>query len=349
MRVLCIHPNSDYNIGDLMTLWGTKYLMRVAFDDVEFLQFDSRRAELEIETYVPEYNWGDVDAIVLAGSPWVSPHTDDIKLRMLRQAKVRWPYALRFALGIGSALRCSDVNAGRYCPGPNEDLGPSAECFGDFHVLFVRDAITRDILTERGVSCRLYYDTSIFSRQRLWPGKQARRGSVLIYMDPARDVSLWDQLPDYFWEAWVDYQFAWAKEHRADVLVISSGDKASADERMMGVRFVTDLEWMARRLAAAQSVLSPRVHQCVLAVIMGCRDVACMPVDSRYLTALNLGVSIVQPKVKIRDPDDPRVPGVKGEQVFPFAFEDDPLPFNLKLLTKGSYEAVIVKALREAI
>ena len=70
MRVFCIHPRSDYNIGDLMTFYGSVYLMRKAFDDVEFLQFDSRRAESEFHTYIPEYNWGDdVDVILLAGSP----------------------------------------------------------------------------------------------------------------------------------------------------------------------------------------------------------------------------------------------------------------------------------------
>jgi hypothetical protein len=56
MRILPIHPVSEYNIGDLLTYYGSRYLMQEAFGDyIEFLHMDIVKSEKE-EQYIKEYN-----------------------------------------------------------------------------------------------------------------------------------------------------------------------------------------------------------------------------------------------------------------------------------------------------
>lgn len=352
MRVLCIHPRDDYNIGDLMTFYGSKYLLRRAFGDVEFLQFDSRRAEREIETYIPEYNWGDdVEMILLAGSPWVSPVPGDAKLRQVRQAKERWPGAKRVALGIGSCFRGREVVKREYGMGKGEDLRQSLATFRDFDFVMVRDPITRDILQDAGIHVEYFYDTSIFSYRMLWHGGRKRQKNILVYMDPLAN-DMWDHLPKVIWEKYVQFQIEWAKLNDAEIFAVSSGDKASADRRGLECRFVCDLEWMASIMARALAVLSPKVHQCILAAIMGCLDVQCIPVDSRYFTALNIGAKLAQPSVSGIMPFADE--GIKGvwDQLDEYLFPGDGysrLKFNWADLQHDRYEKPIVDKLRNVL
>ena len=323
MRVLCIHPNSDYNIGDLMTLWGTKYLMRRAFDDVEFLQFDTRRAEEEIETYVPQYNWGDdVDVILLAGSPWIGVNGDDPQRRMVFQALERWPRAAKIALGVGSMMSHTRMGEGNF-------TGVHADFLACFDLVVVRDILAKQILAEQRIDSVLQYDTSIYARFCLQAAEPVPGRAILVYYDPlANDV--FAHAPADVWNAHVDYQLAWADSNDADVYVVTSGDKGSLSEKGIPGRFVCDLEWLATRFSTTEKVLSGRVHQAILAKIMGSPQVACLPVDSRFLTVLNIGIEVKQ-------------------AVSLFSLKYKKLKFRLDRLLDKTYEQGIIRLLREAI
>ena len=321
MRVLVIHPQSDYNIGDLMTYYGFQYLLRRAFDDVEFLQFDSRRAEVEMQTYVPEYNWGATDMIALAGSPWVGANDGDKKVLMLEQAIARFPSALRVALGIGSVLSVTRTCDKNY-EGVNVDLLRS------FSLVIVRDRLANDILTSKKIPCEEYIDTSIFSYAGLdLPSRPRRLTNILLYYDPKRNDVV-DHLAGKDWDAIVDYQLSWAKKANAEVLCITSGDKASLDEKGVEGRFVTDIQWLAKRYSTGIKVLCGRVHQAILAKISGAKAVALIPVDSRFLTAARVGIEIVDP-----------ISRFKG-------IGYDKQPFSISKLRRKVYEKWFIKRLR---
>lgn len=315
-----------------------------------------RRAESQIETYVPEYNWGDdIDLIVLAGSPWLGINPGDIKLRMLKQAIKRWPEARRIALGIGSFYRYSNIKRGDYGDGKTEndaDAYEVARNLSDFHLVLARDAFAKEILDKVGVDTTLYYDTSIFSYFKLKGSAiKGNRKSILLYTDPLKG-DVWDHLPEYIWEEYIRYQIDWANNSDAEVLVISSADKSSAMEHDLNAKFVTDVEWLAARYSSASNMLSPRVHQCILAKIMGCGNVRVMPLDSRYTTAINVGIGVSQPNIrgKIENFEDGRIEGIvddNTEYLFP-TYEYQKLDFNIKRLKNGEYLKKIVKLLRAA-
>ena len=139
----------------------------------------------------------------------------------------------------------------------------------------------------------LHYDTAIYSRSYL-AKREDTKNNVLIYYDPfIHDV--WDHFAEkskFIWTNFIDYQLKWASNNRADIYVVDSGDKSSLMEKGVSCRFVTDLEWMAGRLSGANAVLTPKVHQAVLAKVMGCRDVTLLPVDSRAYTVVPLGITV---------------------------------------------------------
>lgn len=284
-RVLCIHPNNDYNIGDLMTYRGAVHLMREAFDNVEMLQFDIGRAAREIDTYVPEYNWDDdVNVILLAGSPWLG-QGDHVKVKMLEQATERWKDAKKIALGVGSCISHGDILNKKY-DGINVDF------IRDFDLIIVRDAIAEDILAKNDIDSVMLYDTAVYYPCK--PKRTMPHKNILVYYDPfMNDVST--HLLESVWNEYIDYQLEWASDCGAMVIVITSGDKASLHKRKIACRFVVDLEWIVDRFSNAESILSGRVHMAILAKLCGCSNVSLLPVDSRYSTGLNADVSIVQP------------------------------------------------------
>lgn len=309
-----------------MTYYGSQHLVRKAFPEAEFLQFDMRRAEQEIETYVSQYNWGEnIDLILLAGSPWIGVG-DNTKIRMVKQAKDRWPDARKIALGIGSFLSWTRMREKNYDEVEHEFLR-------DFDTVIVRDKLAEDILRSVGISCSYMKDTSIYSYFKLPNSSFNNSRPALIYYDPLEN-DVFDHLPKEIWHEYIDYQLRWAKYYEADIYVVSSGDKSSCMKKGFEARFVTDIDWLARRLASSKLVLSGRVHQAILAKICGAKKVMLLPVDSRYLTTLGLGIQIIQPK-KI------------GKYVFDAT--DSLGSFSLKKLRAGSYEKDIVKHIRRVI
>jgi len=324
MRVLCIHPSNTYNIGDMMTYLGSRYLLQQAIDDIEFVQFDIERAVREIDTYISQYNWGDIDLILLAGAPWLTYEEDISNPRplrtMLTQAIARYPKAKKIALGLGAFLAHQFMYRVRKV---DFNISP----FETFDLIVTRDVFANLILHKYGVDNILYYDTAIYSYFSLPSKPASTRRNILIYYDPLVNDPK-DHLPKEVWERYLDYQLEWAKANNAMIIGIDSGDISSAMKHGVECRFVADLDWLARAMAVAPKVLSGRVHQAILAQIMGCPKVQCLPVDSRYTSALNIGVDIVTP--------------------FPF-FEIDrykKLDFELSKLRDHTYEKYVIDLLR---
>jgi len=361
MRIMCIHPKSDYNIGDLMTFSGMKYLATCAFgQDVEFMQFDMRRAMTEFDTYISEYNWGsDADVIMIGGTPCVSDDSNANILRLIKQARKRWPDAKLIALGIGSFFRYKKFKIGNYTEGSintSNDVQGAVEAFRDFDLVIVRDIIAHQVLLNYGIMNTLYYDMSAFSCFSLSKiGAVSNAKSVLVYCDPQK-ADVWAHLPPCVWERYRQFQIDWAEEHNAQVVCISSADQSSATEHGIQCIHVADLDWMAYLMSNATSVLTPRVHQAILASIMGCQDVSIMPIDSRYTTALNAGVQVVQPTLRqLRghpEWDDHAVVisdtfNAQDEYLFPYSYRK--LPFSLNELRSNLYTLPIVEWLKGAV
>jgi len=333
LRIFCPHLRDDFNVGDLMAFYGCKYLLQKAFGNVEFLQFDTGRCSLEYETYIPEYNWGnDIDVILLTGSQWIGVG-NSIKSDMVEQAIARWPDAKRIALGIGSFFSQEQMKNKSYkdvihTDGQRVERGVEAEFLRDFDLIIVRDILAKDALLQNNIDSILYYDTSIFSWFKLQQYNTKKSfNNILVFCDPlVNDVS--DHLQDSIWQQYINYQLEWADRFNAEIIVVTSGDKATLEKRQIKCRFATDLEWLASVLGQAKRVLSGYVHPAILAKIMGCRKVRCLPVDSQFLTCMNIGIGIED------------IAGLFMPTLY------DSMLFSLRDLIKGTYTSSIISQLR---
>jgi hypothetical protein len=285
-RVLCIHPRNDYNIGDLLTYYGGISLIKQAFTDVEMLQFDIRRAEEEIDTYVSQYNWGnDINMIMLAGTPWLGIHHGTPKVQMVEKAIERWPHALKIALGIGAILspqRIDEWDVEEVC----------LDYFRAFDLVITRDRYANKILEDAGIRNHYGFDTGSFFKCK--KTKVTTSSNILVFYDPFKN-----HVTPYFeggvWKTYINFQLQWARTHNADIIAVTSGDQGSLESRGMTSKLVTDIEWLSGVYSKAPAVLSGRVHQALLAKISGCKDVKLIPVDSRHASVSDMGIEFCYP------------------------------------------------------
>ena len=302
MRVLPIHPVSEYNTGDLLTYYGSKNIMKNAFgEDVEFLHVDSRRAEAELHTYVPEYNWGDVDVVLVCGSPFLGVDVNNTKCIMLKQAVERYPKAKRIALGVGSSFRHNNVYFNNYydysdrnASSNKKAIDNTKELFDKFDLVISRDSFTQGLLDLAKIKSEMYYDTSAFYYSGY--GSKDRSGELFVYSNPFT-MDSWGHAPEGVWDIYNKKFLEYTKSYIT--IVTTSQDKGYLDSIGINSLFCTDLEYLEYLYSNADVVISVKVHQAIFAKCCGCDNVRFYPVDSRALTACNFGIGIVQPEIDL--------------------------------------------------
>jgi len=298
VRVLVLHPTSNYNIGDLLTYRGTQEILRTVDPDVEFLMFDALRAEKELDTYMSQFYWGDVDILVLAGSPWLWFGLEhSLKAQVLLKAILRFPQAKKIALGVGSCFPLYAVDSSRLVKFDSFDqvyselvLFPQtinyiSTLFGGFDLVVTRDAMAQAVFSKLGIQSYLSKDTSRWALQTL-----RRRGFIssplCIFQDPRYSLSK-NSLPEGYLNEFLRIQVEYAKTKGADVYSVSAEDTYSAVTLgLENARYVSDLDWMALHMFGRPEVLSGRLHMGLLAGMMDAVSVRILPLDSRILTVI---------------------------------------------------------------
>jgi hypothetical protein len=303
MRVLPIHPVSEYNTGDLLTYYGSRNIMKHAFgDDVEFLHVDSRRAEAELSTYVPEYNWGDVDVILVCGSPFLGVDINNTKCIMLKQAVERYPNAKKIALGVGSSFRHNNVYFNNYYDYSDKNANSNKKAvdntkdlFEDFDLVISRDYFTQQLLDMSGIKSEMYFDTSAFYYSG--NGNANKDNHLFIYSNPST-MDSWGHAPEGVWRVYNDAFLDLAEQYKT--IVITSQDKSYLDKRGMDSLFCTDLEYLKYLYSNANSVVSVKVHQAIFAACCG-TPTTLFGIDSRFLTARNFNIMIQTEIIDLKD------------------------------------------------
>ena len=303
MRVLPIHPVSEYNTGDLLTYYGSKNIMKHAFgEDVEFLHVDSRRAEAELHTYVPEYNWGDVDVVLVCGSPFLGVDVNNTKCIMLKQAVERYPKAKRIALGVGSSFRHNNVYFNNYydysdrnASSNKKAIDNTKELFDDFDLVISRDSFTQGLLDLAKIKSEMYFDTSAFYYSGF--GSKDRKDNLFIYSNPLT-MDSWGHAPEGVWRIYNEVFSDLFS--RYNTIVITSQDKGYLDGLGVKSLFCTDLEYLKYLYSNANSVTSVKVHQAIFASCCGA-PTTLFATDSRFMTARNFNVMV---QTEIIDLDD---------------------------------------------
>ena len=181
MRVLIIHPTSNYNIGDLLTFRGTCVLLREIDPDMEILFFDIDRACRELYTYMLEFYWGQVDLVVLAGSPWIwfgMPYS--MKGKILRLALKRFKGVPKIGLGIGSCFPIEFVNV-EMIYREYEHIGESLELFKEFDLIVTRDILAQTMLESFDVQSFFSRDVSVYAAQTFDRQVESQRPLCIFY------------------------------------------------------------------------------------------------------------------------------------------------------------------------
>jgi len=342
MRILPIHPVSEYNTGDLMTYYGAMYLMRKAYPDCEFLHMDINRAEREIDTYVPQYNWGNVDVILLCGSPFLSANPSGSKITMLKQARERFKNAKFLALGIGSSYRGINLFYDNYFDNlenveqTNEkSIRSTRELLAGFDLVVTRDKYTNNLLDMTGLKSHHFYDTacfapSILTTRRFNPFITSKSmigyDKIFIYTNPLKH-DMWSHFPEDIWKFYNDWMLQGSlKESKFKIITTTSGDAAYLSSIKVDNLFVTDLRYLALLYSKASRVISSRVHHAIYAKVCGCDDVSVIPFDCRYVSALNFGIDVMQPEIRLEDfknhTNDSRLtPLLRGAHLFPDSYK----------------------------
>lgn len=300
LRALIIHPNNDYNCGDQITFLGAKALLVKAlggYHNLDVVQFDMQRCEREADTYISQYNWGNVDLIVLAGSPWLWINCEgSIKYRYLLDALKRFPKAKVVGLGIGSCFDNKAYSGIRYAESDvyffnvPERRKILKEIYSRFNYVLVRDEFAKHILDKCDVSNKYSYDTSIFSYNKIGIGKNKGDKKVLFFYNPLKGIS--KNVLDFDGAEYNDYQIKWARENNADIYVNDCEEASYLEKLGIASSFSVDLDFLRHKFMEYDTMLSGRVHMAVMGFLSGIPDITLMPIDTRYMTALKFGIKM---------------------------------------------------------
>jgi len=297
-RALIIHPNNFYNIGDRITFLGAKALLTKAVGDpkkLDVVQFDMKRALAELDTYVSQYNWGDVDIIALAGSPWIWNTCERTpKYKLIYDAIKRYPNAKKIALGVGSCFSYTTYHNIRY--GKNDIYFFNAperklilhQLYDKFDYILVRDKFAQWLLEQCNIDSNYTYDTSAYSYKYIQRRNIQGKKKVLFFYDPSKGVSKQSLGCDA--DEYISYQIDWAKKNKADIYCNCCGGKSTLDKRGVKGTFTVDLDFMSKKFTEYDEMLTGRIHMGVLGFISGIRNITTLPVDTRFMTTLKFGM-----------------------------------------------------------
>ena len=364
LRILPIHPISDYNIGDLMTYYGSKYIFQQTFGKrVEFLQMDFARAKQEFDTYISEYNWGRVDVVLVCGSPYLGTDADNIKLKLLQKAKKRFSNAKFIALGVGSSFRHNNVfynnhsDCGERTSSEDVAIKIVNENFNNFDLVVSRDIFTNNLFDKCGVKATSYYDTAMFARNYVSTESKkftfkSFNEKILVFTNPLK-IECWAHLPEAIWNEVIAMQVDLIRFHGYKAIVVTSADKSYLDSIGIPSLFCTDLYRLFHILSEARKVISARVHLAIYAKCCGCKNVCVIPFDSRYITALNFDVKVKFPDIDISKypthNSDYRIEALReGKKLFKENI-DGILDFNFNNYMDGNYLDTYKDLLKEVI
>ena len=299
-RTLIIHPNDDYNCGDQLTYYGTKSLLTQAVGGSKYLdvvQFDWRRAISERNTYVNEFNWGQIDLIVLAGSPWLwNVCEESDKYKLLFDACKRWPDAKKVALGVGSCFSEKSFNGIYY--GPDNYFFNHLprqialfELYNQFDVIVVRDLLAKFIFDKLEIETINTFDTSIYSYRTIGLNRISNGNhKVLFFYNPQFGVSA-EEL-EFNNDDYINFQLDWAVKNNASIFVNSLEDIIELNARNIAASFSVDLKFLFAQLSECDELLTGRVHMGILGKLAGVSNITVLPVDTRFLTAAKFDINI---------------------------------------------------------
>lgn len=236
------------------------------------------------------------DVLVVCGTPWLWDRcTRSRKYRELTQLIECNPTAQLIALGIGACVPFH-CDAQLICADPAVVADLKA-IWSRFALITTRDRIASEVLTTCAVPHVADYcpSTLAFPRTSAVARRQKSRRGALVFYLPQVGISR-ESLPSPFLDHYVDMQIALARRKRLDLACLLPAEREYLAHRLgvdlEAVELLKSASDILRFVADRPLVITGRVHVAIPTHVGG--GTAClMPVDSRYLTAVPVGVRIL--------------------------------------------------------
>jgi hypothetical protein len=294
MKILYLHPYKGTNLGDNFTLEGSKYLMTKALGDHEIIMADLAEVEGNPEVAFTKYKNIDIDIFVVSGTPWIwDCCTVSKKYKALTNLLEVYKNKKKIAMGIGSCYPVNFSVLNNLCLNPDkkEFIKELNNVWSQFDLIFTRDTLASKILEITGVK---HFDEICTSSQlkqcMILPNDTKKKRPSLIFYNPELGLSR-EILDRYFIEDYIFFQLRFIKEYNPIIYVIEPQDLSYVIDKLgLDAEMIVDTERLLEVLNNSTFVLSGRIHAAIPARMLGVNTFL-MPVDSRYLTAVKVGVT----------------------------------------------------------
>lgn len=295
MKVLLVIPDPAGNPGDEVICRGILTLIErnLSITSPDYYYFESEdegrrsRNESVLET--------NFDVLIISGTPWLwDLCTYSNKYRELRQLIAINPSAKLIALGIGA---CVPIHCGAELICDKADVvADLKDIWGKFALITTRDKVASETLSTCAIPHVSDYCPSIlaFPSPSASERRIVSRRSALVFYLPQAGISR-ESLSSAFIEHYVDMQIALARSNNFDLACLLPVEKEYLSDRLgvapETVELLTSASDILRFVKCRPLVITGRVHVAIPTHIGG--GTAClMPVDTRYLTAMSVGVHI---------------------------------------------------------
>jgi hypothetical protein len=293
MRVLYLYPYKGVNLGDNFTLEGSKYLMTKAIGNHEIIMVDLAEVEGNPDIVFTKYKNIDIDIFVVSGTPWIwDCCTDSKKYKALINLLEIYKDKKKIAMGIGSCYPVSFRILNILCLSQDkkEFIEELHKVWSQFDLIFTRDTLASKILEIVKIK---HFDEICTSAQlkqcMILPMENNKKHPSLIFYNPELGLSR-ESLDRYFIEDYLFFQLRFISEYNPSIYVIEPQDLEYVKNKLgLNVERISDTKRLLEVLNNSTFVLSGRIHAAIPARMLGIESFI-MPVDSRYLTAIKIGV-----------------------------------------------------------
>ena len=310
MKIIFLHPFESKNLGDKVILEGTQRLLMRTFGNYDSSLCDLGQA-IDDESYLDNFNWNEANLFVLSGTPWLWDKChQSSKFHILEKILSFLPQSTRkIALGIGScfplATNVMEVylyqkdDAGVYESTRQHTREKLTKIFSKFDFVFTRDILACRILRSVGVPAYHSICPAAFietpdiigplihtSFSDITPKRPAR--PLLVFTNPFDGVSR-ESCDQSFMEDFIQFQKWFKEEFNPIVVTMDSLDRDWCTGQVWDVTLLQSVSEFLKIANESSFVVSGRVHASLPAAALG-KPSFILPVDTRYLAAVRLGV-----------------------------------------------------------
>jgi len=288
-RVLYLHPCSGNNLGDLLTLKGSEWLISQALGEHIHYMADLDELEPNPDLVFSKFKDVSIDVLIVSGTPWLWDHCEvSLKYRVLINLLQLFPDTLKIALGIGSCYTSNTLCFNSI------KATHIREVWSHFNCIFTRDCLAYSILKLMNLEVYDELDTAVHLK-KVWTSpkysKEEKTQTSLIFYQPELGLAKAGLGLDFI-NQYNLFQLDFIKRYNPNIYVISPDESSWLKDKSITSEVIPNVSRLLEILVKSKFVVSGRLHSAIPARVLGISTYL-MPVDSRALTAVKLNIPLI--------------------------------------------------------